>query len=642
MAMTEGALAPLLLPLRETACRSRSTWTQFCALCLAEDRAPYFRRSMATRLADFLLQAWLRPAGPMSRLPRRDCSLRSDGLDPALCLRALRFRPARRREHIGRGGGASAGTVDRRYLQGGNRQGIADDPRMGRAPAARSRRCRPRLRPAARQPAGVGAHPLLRAARAEGRRWARRRCARPGVVDELAAGGRDGLIARFVDVVDAASGIAAVCAALPQASTSRLCWRPMLAPLATGRAQSVGAATPARVRVWRPNRRRRRRVAIERGRRIRAHKTPHARYRPRPVASRRPSSATRFCAARGVMSSSLAIMPAETSGREITYSISSGSREVERRPSSFRKRSVRARSQRSCCFRPSSAAAAIASSSATRRVVASRLRRRSRGTAFAPSARHGRCARVLPRSAQERGGEQAAEAGRAPQRLDRAPGLVGKRGGERRRQVARLIDDRAPLRRGARPRPSRGRRRADRARHGRRRGPPFAGEGSVGLDDGRVDRGEQFRELVVLGDRRIERLVFVCDRLVVFDLGLGCVRPPCPAPQRIETGGDSAQPGAAPAMRRRARNTVRARVSSWVGVRMSMPASCSTRSSRWTSSPSSHSAAAASTKWVLAIQPSRMGLVRSRSSSRANASSARASGRARSGQGSGSRSSALK
>jgi hypothetical protein len=42
----------------------------------------------------------------------------------------------------------------------------------------------------------------------------------------------------------------------------------------------------------------------------RSHKTPHARYRPRPVASRRPSSETRFCAARGVMSSSLAIMTA--------------------------------------------------------------------------------------------------------------------------------------------------------------------------------------------------------------------------------------------------------------------------------------------------------------------------------------------
>ena len=69
--------------------------------------------------------------------------------------------------------------------------------------------------------------------------------------------------------------------------------------------------------------------------------------------------------------------------------------------------------------------------------------------------------------------------------------------------------------------------------------------------------------------------------------------------------------------------------------RTSISASCSTRSSRCTSSPSSQSAAQASTKWVLAIQPSRIGLVRSRSSSRASASSARASGSAISGQGSG-------
>ena len=126
----------------------------------------------------------------------------------------------------------------------------------------------------------------------------------------------------------------------------------------------------------------------------RSHKTLHARYRPRSVASRRPRSATRFCAARGVTPSSLAIMPAEISGRQSTNSISSGNREVERRPSSFRRSSVRARSQRSCCFMPSSAATAIASSSAMRRVAASRLRRRSRGTALTPSARQGRCALV--------------------------------------------------------------------------------------------------------------------------------------------------------------------------------------------------------------------------------------------------------
>ena len=136
---------------------------------------------------------------------------------------------------------------------------------------------------------------------------------------------------------------------------------------------------------------------------------------------------------------------------------------------------------------------------------------------------------------QERGGEQAAEAGRPPQRLDRTPGVVDKRGGERRRQVARLIDDRAPLREARVLVPLEVVDERIALATGRRREPPFAGEGSVGLDDGRVDRGEQFRELVVLGDRRIERLVFVCDRLVVFNLGLGCVRPHCPPPQRIET-----------------------------------------------------------------------------------------------------------
>lgn len=45
---------------------------------------------------------------------------------------------------------------------------------------------------------------------------------------------------------------------------------------------------------------------------------PHARYRPLPVASRSPSSATRSCAARGVIRNSSAIMPAETTGRVST------------------------------------------------------------------------------------------------------------------------------------------------------------------------------------------------------------------------------------------------------------------------------------------------------------------------------------
>jgi hypothetical protein len=42
---------------------------------------------------------------------------------------------------------------------------------------------------------------------------------------------------------------------------------------------------------------------------------PQARKRPLPVASRKPSSATRSWAARGVIFSSAAIMPAEAMGR---------------------------------------------------------------------------------------------------------------------------------------------------------------------------------------------------------------------------------------------------------------------------------------------------------------------------------------
>ena len=86
------------------------------------------------------------------------------------------------------------------------------------------------------------------------------------------------------------------------------------------------------------------------------------------------------------------------------------------------------------------------------------------------------------------------------------------------------------------------------------------------MGDGRVDRGEQFRKFVVLGDRRIERFVVAVDRLGVLDLGIRCIWLPCPAPQRLEASGATAPKRAsASAMRRRARNTAWARVSSWVG-----------------------------------------------------------------------------
>lgn len=66
MATTDGALAPLLLPLRAIARRSRSTWLQYCASCLAEDRAPYFRRPwrLASRISCFRHGCGLRDRCP--------------------------------------------------------------------------------------------------------------------------------------------------------------------------------------------------------------------------------------------------------------------------------------------------------------------------------------------------------------------------------------------------------------------------------------------------------------------------------------------------------------------------------------------------------------------------------------------------
>lgn len=69
MATTSGVLAPLLLPLRATARRSRSTWLQYCASCLAGDRTPYFRRSwrLASRISCFRHGCGLRDRCPVCR-----------------------------------------------------------------------------------------------------------------------------------------------------------------------------------------------------------------------------------------------------------------------------------------------------------------------------------------------------------------------------------------------------------------------------------------------------------------------------------------------------------------------------------------------------------------------------------------------
>jgi hypothetical protein len=69
MAMTGWALSPLLLPLRENTRRHRSTWMQYCPLCLAADEAPYFRRQwrLASRVSCFAHGCGLRDRCPACR-----------------------------------------------------------------------------------------------------------------------------------------------------------------------------------------------------------------------------------------------------------------------------------------------------------------------------------------------------------------------------------------------------------------------------------------------------------------------------------------------------------------------------------------------------------------------------------------------
>ena len=114
---------------------------------------------------------------------------------------------------------------------------------------------------------------------------------------------------------------------------------------------------------------------------------------------------------------------------------------------------------------------------------------------------------------------------------------MGKRGGEGRRQVAGFVDDGAPFGQARVLVPVEVIDQRIALAGGRRRRTLFAGEGLVGMGNGDIDRGEQFRELVVLGDRRIERFIFVVDGLGVPDLGIRCVRLPYPAPQRLEADG---------------------------------------------------------------------------------------------------------
>ena len=237
MAMTEGALAPLWLPLRETACRSRSTWTQYCALCLAEDRAPYFRRSwrLASRISCFRHGCGLRDRCPACRggiapfaqkelIPHYVCA--RCGFDLRGAVKISVEAAARRLERsiddickaeIAKGSPAIHEWVAR-LLRIPDVVGLGSGRPLANLPASARIRCFEQLAHKADDGGVVAAD-----------RAVPRRCRMAP-----AAGGRDGLIARFgmssTSVRDR-RGSRGRCRSVP---TLRLCWRPMLAPLADG------------------------------------------------------------------------------------------------------------------------------------------------------------------------------------------------------------------------------------------------------------------------------------------------------------------------------------------------------------------------------------------------------------------------
>ena len=91
MTTSGGAMAPLLLPLRDSAHRNRSTWMQYCPQCLAADDAPYFRREwrLASRVSCFAHGCGLRgrcparhPANAISVVDLSADAVRPSALSP--------------------------------------------------------------------------------------------------------------------------------------------------------------------------------------------------------------------------------------------------------------------------------------------------------------------------------------------------------------------------------------------------------------------------------------------------------------------------------------------------------------------------------------------------------------------------------
>ena len=130
---------------------------------------------------------------------------------------------------------------------------------------------------------------------------------------------------------------------------------------------------------------------------------------------------------------------------------------------------------------------------------------------------------------------------------------------------------------------------------GRRALSPFAGKGLIGArSPHRAKR--TVRKFVVVGDRRFEVGIFAIDGSGSFSSPVASARPALPS-QCLDADRRQRPAGALAAMRR-VHATPHARVSSWVACGCPFAASCSTRSSMWTSWPSIQSAAAASAKWV--------------------------------------------
>jgi hypothetical protein len=202
LAMSDGAMAPLWLPQRETTHRRRATWLQFCALCLADDRVPYFRRCwrLASRVSCFLHGCGLRDRCPACRgglapfaqadlAPQHVCA--HCGFDLRGAARISVSAAARRLE---------------RSVDDFSKAEIAKGPPAIHVWVGRLTRI-PELaglepgRPLAELPASARIRCFERLAQSADEGAAAARARRRGPT--RTAGGRDGLMGRFVDFVDA-------------------------------------------------------------------------------------------------------------------------------------------------------------------------------------------------------------------------------------------------------------------------------------------------------------------------------------------------------------------------------------------------------------------------------------------------------